>query len=236
MITFPIRRGWLRRTPPAFSPTRWGVWLLLSLLVVWLPLGAAGDNDKRAFGKYVLAGVETIPVDYGCIDFVSWMSAKSFFEGMEWINSPQGVVFSKDGKPVTEFPETLTLTMRPYFFWCSSPEPLDSTPLSPVPLNLGSMKASQFDLFWKRGEEMRPVVGYTVKIIPPSSFRESGTEQSMYEFKLPGKDVPLTDALVVVFKSRDKKPLFRIAARVDYIVLLKQKIIISNSQTNIPQK
>jgi hypothetical protein len=236
MITFPICRGCLQKTPPAFSPTRWGVLLLLSLLVVCLPLGAAGDNDKRTFGKYILAGVETIPVDYGCIDLVSWMSAKSFFEGMEWSSTPQGVVFSRDGKPVTEFPETLTLTMRPLFFWCSSPEPLDSTPLSPVPLNIGSMKASQFDLFWKRGEEMKPVVGYTVKTIPPTYFSESKAEQWTYEFKLPAKDVPLTDALVVVFKSRDKKPLFRIGARLDYIVLLQQKIIFSNSQTNTPQE
>jgi hypothetical protein len=187
--------------------------ILLTLIIGMSPMGAhaRGRNDPIYDGA-VDFGAQLLHLDDGCLDLDGTVKSGTFFEDLKRTEIGNRFEFRKRGKVVTEYPESLTTSIRIAGDRCAS------TLLNPTASIFQADSYSvKFEVEWKKGMKLRPAVlsvahciGSSSISIPSQGFT---TPLITCQMTVDSKGVPLVDHLIVSVFSADGRRLTRLAAR-----------------------
>jgi hypothetical protein len=154
-----------------------------------------------------------------CFRVSGGLDAPEFFLNLKRINDEHGTVFRRSTETVTHFPDELLLSFD-----------IHDQPCTPGLRKIEThgyltremMSTLRLSFYWKRGMELRPVqnireVRSSVEpIVPYAASLASELPKRFnwsYQLTVPSKGVPLTDSLVLVFRTADGRIAARVAAR-----------------------
>ena len=170
------------------------------------------------YGGVFLIGDGGIP-NGPCFRIHGRVTAGGFFNELRSFTSDDGTIFKLGPEEVTDFPESLNLTMTIRDLPCdTSIQPASSN----VYLTREEMSSLKLTLYWKHGVEMRPtgkisVVSTSAEPIEPYATKLADTlpERYVWSYRLevPSEGVPLTDSLVLIFRTIQGQIVARVAAR-----------------------
>lgn len=177
------------------------------------------ETDVRNYyGGVFLIGDGAIP-NGPCFRINGRVTSAEFFNELKSFNSENGVTFRRGTEEVNEFPDRLllSLTLR------DQPCPTGLQPVGTgVYLTEETMKSLKLSLYWKHGLELRPankisVLQLTANPIEPYA-KDLAQELPKrylwsYELGVPAAAVPLTDSLVLIFRTSEGRIAARVAAR-----------------------
>jgi len=179
---------------------------------------APDPKVKNYYGGLFLIGDGGIP-DGACFRINGRITSADFFNGLKSYESNDGTIFRLGTNEVTQFPDKLLLSLTIRDQPCS-------TGLQPVGtgvyLTQETMSSMKLSLYWKHGVELRPagkitLVHFSVDPIQPyaTSLAAELPKRYLwsYELGIPAADVPLTDSLVLIFRTMDGHIAARVAAR-----------------------
>lgn len=204
------------------------VCLVLAEALALLPATNAQNKPKKAkpletkienyYGGVFLIGDGGLP-NGPCFRIHGRVTAGGFFNELRSFAKEDGITFRLGPEEVTEFPEALHLALTIRDMPCDPG-------LRPVGAEgyltreeMGSLKLS---FYWKSGVEMRPVG--KVSVIQTSAYPIEPYAKDLadelpkryvwsYELAVPSAGVPLTDSLVLVFRTSSGHIAARVAAR-----------------------
>jgi hypothetical protein len=203
--------------------------LALAASFVFLPAGAQSQKKTKHpkapdpkvenyYGGLFLIGDGGIP-DGACFRINGRITSADFFNGLKSYESEDGTIFRLGTNEVTQFPDKLLLSLTIRDQPCS-------TGLQPVGtgvyLTQETMSSMKLSFYWKHGVDLRPVgkialVHFSVDPIQPyaTSLAAELPKRYLwsYELGIPAADVPLTDSLVLIFRTMDGHIAARVAAR-----------------------
>ena len=203
--------------------------LALAASFVFLPAGAQSQKKTKHpkapdpkvenyYGGLFLMGDGGIP-DGACFRINGRITSADFFNGLKSYESDDGTIFRLGTNEVTQFPDKLLLSLTIQDQPCS-------TGLQPVGtgvyLTQETMSSLKLSLYWKHGVDLRPagkiaLVRFSVDPIQPyaTSLAAELPKRYLwsYELGIPAADVPLTDSLVLIFRTMDGHIAARVAAR-----------------------
>jgi hypothetical protein len=202
-----------KQTQPRRAALLGGIWLLL--MIGALPITAkAGSKGSAAYDGAVDFGPQVIQLDDGCLAVDGKMTSGAFFEDLKRIEIGRQFQFKKDGRAVSEYPDSLTTTILIAGGHC---EPAVSNPGSLI--FQGNAYTLRFQVDWKEGMQMRPAAlspveahctGYSPIQAPG---QELASAAILCQLTVDSKGVPLGDHLIVSIFSVDGKRLTRLSAR-----------------------
>lgn len=173
---------------------------------------------ENYYGGVFLIGDGGIP-NGPCFRIHGRVTAGAFFNQLRSFATDDGTMFRLGPEEVTEFPEALHLSLTIRDMPCE-------TGLQPVGTNSyltrEEMSSLRLTLYWKHGVEMRPagkvsVVSTSAEPIAPYAKDLAGELPKRYvwsyEVEVPGAGVPLTDSLVLIFRTAKERIVARVAAR-----------------------
>jgi hypothetical protein len=202
--------------------------LALAASFVFLPAGAQSQKKTKHpkapdpkvenyYGGLFLMGDGGIP-DGACFRINGRITSADFFNGLKSYESDDGTIFRLGTNEVTQFPDKLLLSLTIQDQPCS-------TGLQPVGtgvyLTQETMSSLKLSLYWKHGVDLRPagkiaLVRFSVDPIQPyaTSLAAELPQRYLwsYELGIPAADVPLTDSLVLIFRTMDGHIAARVAA------------------------
>ena len=195
------------------SRSRYCVAVLLVLMTSMLPRSAnARPRSSPTYVGQVDFGPQMLHLEDGCLSIHGTVTAGSFFDDLKRIDNDGQLEYRKHGKVVTEYPESLTTSIR------ISGDPCARMPQSPSAIFRGNSYSLKLEVYWKRGMEMRPAVlspvlarcvGYSSITIPG----ETMTIPSIAcQLTVESRGVPLVDHLIVAVFEANGRPLTRISA------------------------
>ncbi len=196
---------------------------------VFLPAGAQSKKKPKHpkpveirvqnyYGGVFLIGDGGIPKG-PCFRINGRVTSAEFFNELKSFDSEDGVTFRRGTEEVTKFPDKLllSLTIR------DQPCPTGLQPVgSGVYLTPETMNALKLSLYWKHGVDLRPVGKVTVLQLTADPIEPYAKDLAAelpkrylwsYELGVPSADVPLTDSLVLIFRTSDGRIAARVAAR-----------------------
>ena len=154
-----------------------------------------------------------------CFRINGRITSSEFFNTLKSYDSGDGTIFRLGTDEVTQFPEKLLLSLTIRDQPCA-------TGLQPVGtgtyLTKEMMNSLKLSLYWKHGVDLRPagkisVLQLTADPIEPYA-KDLAAELPKrylwsYELGVPSGGVPLTDSLVLIFRTPDGHIAARVAAR-----------------------
>jgi hypothetical protein len=170
------------------------------------------------YGGIFLVGDGGIP-NGPCFRINGHVTSAGFFNELKSYDSGDGTVFRLGTNEVTQFPEKVLLSLTIRDQPCSFGLQPVGTGVYLTPEAMGSLRLS---IYWKHGVELRPagkiaVVHYSVDPIEPYATQLAAELPKRYlwsyEFGIPAASVPLTDSLVLIFRTPDGRIAARVAAR-----------------------
>src|ERR1700675_4283208 len=169
---------------------------------------AADPKVENYYGGVFLIGDGGIP-DGPCFRINGRITSADFFNALKSYDTIDGTVFRLGTNEVTQFPDKLLLSMTIRDQPCS-------TGLQPVGtgayLTQEAMSSMKLSLYWKHGVDLRSagkitLVHFSVDPIQPyaTSLAAELPKRYLwsYELNLAAGDVPLTDSLVLIFRTAD---------------------------------
>jgi hypothetical protein len=175
-------------------------------------------NVQNYYGGVFLIGDGGIP-DGPCFRINGRVTSGGFFNDLKSYDTADGTIFRLGTNEVALFPDKLLLSMTIRDQPCS-------TGLQPVGtgayLTQEAMSSMKLSLYWKHGVDLRSagkiaLVHFSVDPIQPyaTSLAAELPKRYLwsYELGVPAGSVPLTDSLVLIFRTADGHIAARIAAR-----------------------
>jgi hypothetical protein len=202
-------------------PIRFFACWMLALVAAIPPAAAQPKHDKNVWnydGGVFLETDGAIPGG-ACLRVKGHLSAPDFFENLKREDTSSGTLFRRGNAIVTAFPQQLELSINIYDMPC---DPMLRPTGTRVYLTDAMIRTLRLSFYWKRGLDMRPARGISVRdftMSPIMRFFEEATDPSpeRYEwslrFGIPGDGVPVTDSLVLVIRTPDRHIVARTAAR-----------------------
>jgi hypothetical protein len=198
--------------------------LLACVFVAALPCFASTNSthDKVVwnYDDGVFISTEGSFPDGPCFKVAIRVTAPKFFDNLKRVEERNGsVVFRRGQEVVMEFPATLDLSFSIRDFPCSVQLQQPAAQSNLTPEIVSTLRLS---FFWKHGTALRPVEHVTrisskAERIPPYATELAATLPDKFEwftqFEVPSAGVPLTDSLVLIFRTPDGKIAARVAAR-----------------------
>jgi hypothetical protein len=179
---------------------------------------APDTKVENYYGGVFLIGDGGIP-NGPCFRINGRVTSAGFFNELKSYDSGEGTVFRLGTNEVTQFPDKVLLSLTIRDQPCSTGLQPVGTGVYLTPENMGSLRLS---LYWKHGVDLRPagkiaVVHFSVDPIEPYA-KELAAELPKrylwsYELGVPAGGVPLTDSLVLIFRTSDGHIAARVAAR-----------------------
>lgn len=189
--------------------------ILLALIIGIFPMGAdARGRNNLTYDGAIDFGAQLIHMDDGCVALNGTVTSGNFFEDLKRIEIGTGLEFRKHGRVVTEYPDSLTTSVRISGGQCAAT--LSNSLSSIFRSDSYSLK---FQVAWKQGMQLRPAVlspvvaqciGYSSIPIPSQDFTGPSI---VCQLTVDSKGVPLVDHLIVSIFAADGKPLTRLSAR-----------------------
>lgn len=154
-----------------------------------------------------------------CFRVTGRVTSPEFFDNLKRIEENHGTVFRRGSETVTHFPDELFVSFLIHDQPCTSElQPAASRTY----LTHEMMRTMNLSLYWKRGVDLRLVKNVTevhsaVEPIAPYA-KTLAAElperfEWFHEFAIPATGVPLTDSLVLIFRTPDGRIAARVAAR-----------------------
>jgi len=178
----------------------------------------AETNVQNYYGGVFLIGDGGIP-DGPCFRINGRVTAGEFFNDLKSYDSVDGTVFRLGTNQVALFPDKLLLSLTIRDQSCS-------TGLQPVGtgayLTQEAMSSMKLSLYWKHGVDLRAAGKITLLHFAVDPIQPYATSLAAelpkrylwsYELNVPAGGVPLTDSLVLIFRTADGHIAARIAAR-----------------------
>jgi hypothetical protein len=173
---------------------------------------------ENYYGGLFLIGDGGIPGG-PCFRINGRITSADFFNQLKSYDSGDGTIFRLGTNEVTQFPDKLLLSLTIRDQPCS-------TGLQPVGtgayLTQEMMSSMKLSLYWKHGVDLSPVgkitlVRFSVDPIQPyaTSLAAELPKRYLwsYELGIPAEGIPLTDSLVLIFRTMDGHIAARVAAR-----------------------
>jgi hypothetical protein len=154
-----------------------------------------------------------------CFRLSGQLTAPNFFDGLRRVDTAESITYVLHEKVVTDYPVELFVTLHLLDFPCTVD--LKETVVRP-PLTREIMSTLRLNFYWKDGIAMRPVetskrTGASVKRLTPYATDAANDLAPRFEwnyaFTVAGEGVPLTNDLVLVIETEDRKIAARVAAR-----------------------
>jgi len=191
-------------------------------LLVWLfvlPVGLcpkaahAGGGGAASYDGSVNFGAQVLRLDDGCAFLDGKLTSGSFFDDLKRIDVSGKLEYKKRGKFVTEYPDSVTTSIRIVGSQCAAAL---ATP--PASIFDGNSYAVTFQVEWKEGMQLRPAalgrapahcVGYSSVALPG----QVATVPSITcQMTVESKGVPLLDHLIVSVFGGNGNRLTRLSA------------------------
>ncbi|HXM96979.1 MAG TPA: hypothetical protein VN982_00745 [Candidatus Dormibacteraeota bacterium] len=209
-----------RRQVFGFSFKRFVVCVTFHLVVGSSAIFAGPIHEKTVwnYDDGIFISTEGAIPNGPCFKVSIRVTALGFFDNLKRIEVDGQTVFRRGPEVLTQFPDKLDLSFSIRDLPCSMQ--LQSNTQSH--LTPASVESLRLTLFWKRGTALRPVknvsrVSSRVERIPPYATELADTLPEKFEwfsqFEVPSQDVPLTDSLVLIFRTTDGRLAARVAAR-----------------------
>ncbi|HLZ50030.1 MAG TPA: hypothetical protein VKP61_04725 [Candidatus Acidoferrum sp.] len=170
------------------------------------------------YGGVYLDGEGEIP-NGACFRIKGRVTSADFFNLLKSYGTDDGTVFLVGTTEVSQFPDKILLSLLIRDEPCSYG--LQQV-RSGVYLTQQAMSSLKLSFYWKHGVDMRPaekitVLHFSVNPIEPYA-KKLATELPKrylwsYELAVPSAGVPLTDSLVLIFRTSGGRIVARVAAR-----------------------
>jgi hypothetical protein len=153
-----------------------------------------------------------------CFKISVRLTAEDFFDNLKRVDVDGGTIFRRGSEILTQFPDKLALSFSIRDLPCTLQQQVESQNY----LTQTVLKSLRLSFFWKRGTELRPAqyisrTSSKVERILPYATELAETLPERFEwfsqFDVPSAGVPLTDSLVLIFRTADGKIAARVAAR-----------------------
>lgn len=154
-----------------------------------------------------------------CFRVAGEMNAAEFFDNLKRVDDERGTVFRRGTETVSQFPQSLNVSFAIRDQPCT-PGLREVAPRTYLTREM--MSHLQLVLYWKHGVDLRAVkdvreVETRVERITPYA-KELAAElperfEWSYQLAVPSAGVPLTDSLVLVFRTNEERIAARVAAR-----------------------
>jgi len=188
--------------------------ILLLLIFCTLPISAeARGKSEATYDGAIDFGSQVLHLDDGCLALAGTVTSGSFFEDLVRVRTGSRFEYRKRGRVVTEYPESLTTSIR-IMGQCAAT--LSNPPSS---VFRGDSYSLRFQVEWKDGMQLRPAVlspvvahctGYSSILIPRQDFTIPSIS---CQLTVESKGVPLADHLIVSIFAADGTRLTRLSAR-----------------------
>jgi hypothetical protein len=186
--------------------------MLITLIVGMLPVFAhARSRNKPTYDGVVNFGPQLLYLDDGCLSVDGTVTSGTFFADLKRNDSGSLPEYSKRGELVTEYPESLTASIRIIGNQCAA------APSSHSPVFEGDSYSLTFEVDWKNGVQLNPAspivahcVGSSVLINPSGDIIAAPSVTC--QLTVASKGVPLADHLIVSVFAADGKRLTRLSA------------------------
>jgi hypothetical protein len=189
--------------------------ILLSVVAGIFAIGAeARGRNSSSYDGAIDFGPQLLQLGDGCVAVDGTLSSGSFFDDLKRIDTGSHLEFRKSGKAVTEYPESVTTSIRIVGDQCG-------VGLSNAPSSIfsGDSYSVKFKVEWKHGMQLRPA---SLSAVAPRCAGFSSIPIPHQDFAIPSitcqltvesKGVPLGEHLIVSVFSADGKRLTRLSAR-----------------------
>jgi hypothetical protein len=172
---------------------------------------ARGRNETTYDGT-VDFGAQLLHLDDGCLALDGRVTSGTFFDDLKRTEIGSRFEFRKRGRVVTEYPESLTTSIRIAGDQCTAT--LSNRPSS---IFRGDSFSLKFQVEWKDGMQLRPaVLSPLVAHCVASSSIIPGQDVTIpsitCQMTVDSKGVPLADHLIVSVFAADGKRLTRLSA------------------------
>jgi hypothetical protein len=154
-----------------------------------------------------------------CFRLSGQVIAPEFFDGLRRVDSESDTYFTLRDKEVTTYPSEVQVVLHVLDYPCTLD--LKDNTVRP-PLTREMMSALRLGFFWKEGLAMRAVdsskrIASSVRRLMPYSTLAAEELAPRFEwnfeFSIASENVPLTNDLVVLVETEDRKIAARVAAR-----------------------
>jgi len=187
--------------------------IFFTLILGVFPIGAnARGRNNTTYDGAVGFGAQLLHLDDGCLALDGAVTSGNFFEDLKRTEIGSRFEFRKRGRVVTEYPESVTTSIRIAGGQCAAT--LSNRPSS---IFRGDSYSLKFQVEWKDGMQLRPadlspIVAHCVgssSIIPGQDVTIPSITCQM---TVDSKGVPLVDHLIVSVYAVDGKRLTRLSA------------------------
>lgn len=154
-----------------------------------------------------------------CFRLNGLITHPAFFEQLKRTDTVSGTFFRNSHDIVTQFPDTLQMSLKIRDLPCGNALQNDATREY---LTQDMIRSLHLLVFWKRGVYLRPAhgvkaLGSETQIVEPYA-KELADQLPQHfiwtlGFEVPSEGVPVTDSLVIVLRTPDQHMVARAAAR-----------------------
>jgi hypothetical protein len=196
---------------------------VLPILLLNLPTDSLLLRSRDKHALYYDGGVAFLTdgslTNGACFRVAGRVDAPSFFDDLKRTDNARGATFSRSAETVTEFPGKLILSYVIRDLPC---DPKFQQEGPRVYLTREMMSTMQLSLYWKNGVDLRPIkdskeISSSVEAIVPYAKALAAELPQRFEWswgwEVPSAGVPLTDSLVLIFRTPDGRLAARVAAR-----------------------
>jgi hypothetical protein len=209
-----IPTGWTVMRSKTVSQHRRSAKILLALLIGLLPIEASARGRKYAtYDGAVDFGSQFLNLESGCFAVDGSVSSGNFFEDLKRIDIGNQTEYRKEGRVLTEYPDSITTSIRIMGDECT---PGFSNPT--LPIFEGDSYSMTFEVQWKDGMQLTPAVLFPAiahcvgtRIITNTS-KDSTFPAVTCQMTVQSRGVPLMKHLIVSVFSPDGKRLARLSA------------------------
>jgi hypothetical protein len=188
--------------------------ILVTLIVGMFPVVAhARSRNNPTYGGVVNFGPQLLYLADGCLSVDGTVTSGNFFEDLKRNDGGSLPEYRKRGELVTEYPESLTASIRIIGNQCAA------APSSHSPVFNGDSYSLMFEVDWKNGFQLSPAVlspivahcvGTSVLSNPSGDIIIAPSVTC--QLTVASKGVPLADHLIVSVFAADGKRLTRLSA------------------------
>jgi hypothetical protein len=198
-------------------------WLALSILLVGLPTDSLSQPSRDKNAVYYNGGLPLLTdgsfANGACFRVAGRVEAPSFFENLKRMKNTPGAPFRRGAETITAFPDKIFLSYVVRDHPCNPGYQQEGTRTY---LTREMMRNIQLSLYWKSGVDLRPIkdskeISSSVDVIVPYAKALAAELPKRFEWswelEVPSAGVPLTDSLVLIFRTLDGRIAARVAAR-----------------------
>jgi hypothetical protein len=154
-----------------------------------------------------------------CFRVAGRVTSDNFFDNLKRFDEENGTVYRRGTEAITQFPNQVKLSFAIHDRSCTTGMQNVGTRTYLSREMMGTIKLS---LYWKHGVDLQPVKriaekNYSVEPIPPyaTNLASELPERFVWEYEMviPSGDIPITDSLVLIFRTAEGRIAARVAAR-----------------------